>query len=205
MAHEFAVGAGHVHGDIHDGAEAGKENARKEELTDVDERILGDEHQVFDIADVIAGQVSDLAKDDGGQTGNDDTADGRGEGSAGFCRPAVEQVERGAQDNRGCHQGSQDRRHAAQNHGEEETDEAAEGQNQSHRGSDALAAADEAEKCQEDGDEAVDRPRSVDVIDRVQRELADRAGNDDDRHTGLRDGTKEETVRAVRFDCAAVF
>ena len=59
---EVRDGGGYVHGNIEHGAEAGEEDAGKEQLPDIDAGILPDEEQGFDVGDVVAGKVGHLAE-----------------------------------------------------------------------------------------------------------------------------------------------
>ena len=124
MPFQFCTGSGHVHGDVHDGAEAGEEDAGKEDLSDVDEGILGDEHQVFDIRYVIARQVDGMAEEDGRQAGCQDAAQGRPKGSQALFRPTVDEVHRRSQDDDRRDDGRCDGSHPAQDHGEKEEEDA---------------------------------------------------------------------------------
>ena len=200
MPFQFCTGSGHVHGDVHDGAEAGEEDAGKEDLSDVDEGILGDEHQVFDIRYVIARQVDGMAEEDGRQAGCQDAAQGRSKGSQALFRPAVDEVHRRSQDDDRRDDGRCDGTHTAQDHGEKEEEEADTGEDQGHGGFDTFFTANDAEQDEEGRHVEINRQGPVDVVYRMDAHGADVGRNDDDCHPGLADGPKEKTVRAIRLN-----
>lgn len=200
MPFQFCTGGGDIHGDVHDGAEAGEEDAGKEDLSDVDEGVLGDEHQVFDIRYVIARQVNGMAEENGRQAGCQDTAQSSPKGSQALFRPAVDEVHRRSQDDDRRDDGRCNGSHAAQDHGEKEEEEADTGEDQGHGGFDTFFTANDTKQDEEGRYVEINRQGPVDVVYGVDAHGADVGRNDDDRHPRLADGPKEKTVRAIRLN-----
>lgn len=89
--------------------------------------------------------------------------------------------------------------------GEEEEQEAHEGDYECQHGFDAFFAADNHEQQAEEGQETYDSLEAVVAVNRERGEGACLAGHGDDGHAGLANRAEEQAVRAVGLDFRAVF